>query len=744
MASPARDARLAAEARGFTEIFARGRGHLVMRNPATGKFSLDTQAGGGGWHYGAEWANEVDSAWEADTGAWQWKMVKAEYNLHARSVLNAGDILQYDDPASVQNCTFQPLALNWVDNVTDSRQQITQPQAVTAVATGDQLYWADGYGAGRHFRYTADSAKLIKHLIIDSAANLPAPTVNNPYLEIEFIIKKSAGVTLYVDGVAWDNSTKKATANAIEYRLANGTPVWALQAPGATDAAGNYQAGIFQLRRQGASRYCTVRIPKTWLDTAVFPISLDPTIDVQVGATADDAYWYDIANVFSNSSHGFGNRDQTTWGYKNAFFRFTGITIPAGATITSGTPGTDGTYMTHRAIGTNTNALGAVMCAIDADNPAAPTTRAGAEGATRTTATVNWTIPSWTSGNDYYSPDLAPIIQELLDSYTISNDAMVLYVEPNSGANGVYRDNTDYSDSASLCAKLHIEYTEAGGSPVTVNLAAAALAASGQALDVQPGAVSKSLAAASVVASGPQASISAPAAGVQVNLTAAALSSVGQLLDVVPGAFSLALDQAIISMLGQQLDVQPGLVSLILDAAALLAAGQQLDVQPGAVSRSLASALLSLAGQLLDVQPGAATLSLDAANVAAIGQIITISAPSGLVVALDAALLSTIGQALDIQPGAVTLLLDAAQVLAQGQVITISAPAGGTQIDLGAAVLAVAGQILDIQPGDVNVALDSGLITALGLAIAMSAGGAEITGLFRAMSRQLPRRMIDL
>ena len=229
---------------------------------------------------------EINTTWQTDSGAWQWKITASDFWLNARSVLNAGDIVQWVHPESGENLTLQPLALNWVNHSNDSRQQITQPQAVTATANDAQLTWSDGYGAGRHFRYTAHPVRLTKELIIDSLASLPAPTVANPYLEIEFILKRSSGVTLFVNGQAWDNSTKTSTANRIEFRLANGTVAWRFEDPGATDANGDYCPGIFQLRRQGNNRYCTVRIPKAWIDTAAFPIYLDPTLDVRPDATA--------------------------------------------------------------------------------------------------------------------------------------------------------------------------------------------------------------------------------------------------------------------------------------------------------------------------------------------------------------------------------------------------------------------------------------------------------------------------
>lgn len=235
-------------------------------------------------HYGAGNTNEIDTTWAADVGAWQWKLMNNNFQIHARSVLNAGSIVEWLDTQSGETVTLQPLALNWVDNVTQSRQQLALPQAVAATAGDNVLTWVNGYGAGRHFRYTAHPEKLVKEFVIDTLANLPNPTVANPYLEIEFILSRSNGVTLYVNGQAWDNSTRTTTASSIEFRLSNGTVAWKFEHPVATDSSAGEASvcpGIFELRRQGANRYCTVRFPKSWVDAAVFPIFIDPTLTAE-------------------------------------------------------------------------------------------------------------------------------------------------------------------------------------------------------------------------------------------------------------------------------------------------------------------------------------------------------------------------------------------------------------------------------------------------------------------------------
>ena len=76
MAKPATEARLAAAAKGFTQVIGRGNAHIITRNPSNGKCAYDGQVGGG-WHYNGD--QETDTAWEQDAIAEYLKMIKAGY-----------------------------------------------------------------------------------------------------------------------------------------------------------------------------------------------------------------------------------------------------------------------------------------------------------------------------------------------------------------------------------------------------------------------------------------------------------------------------------------------------------------------------------------------------------------------------------------------------------------------------------------------------------------------------------------
>jgi len=134
--------------------------------------------------------------------------------------------------------------------------------------------------------------------------------------------------------------------------------------------------------------------------------------------------------------------------------RFTNITIPRGATIA----GANVTFVANHSKSNTTCKV--LIRAIAADDAAAPTTRAEAMGAPRTTASVAWSsIPAWTAETSYTSPDIASVIQELVNRPGWSSgNAIVIYEEDNGSTANAHRQAYSFDGSAAKAPTLHVEY----------------------------------------------------------------------------------------------------------------------------------------------------------------------------------------------------------------------------------------------------------------------------------------------
>ena len=179
-----------------------------------------------------------------------------------------------------------------------------------------------------------------------------------------------------------------------------------------------------------------------------------PTINKQVGANVDDGHWY--GSTFSTSAtvanYGVNGGGVATHNY----YRWTAVTIPDGATITSATVSC---YDYGSGVGTIPD--GTKLYFHKSANPAAPTNITQAK-ALVTSATTNYVVPVMSNGGSWFAhPDVKDIIQELVNTYNYSSgSAMMAFIISASGDalnyGAIYM--RDYTGNA-RGAKLDITYT---------------------------------------------------------------------------------------------------------------------------------------------------------------------------------------------------------------------------------------------------------------------------------------------
>lgn len=179
-----------------------------------------------------------------------------------------------------------------------------------------------------------------------------------------------------------------------------------------------------------------------------------PTINKQVSANGDDGYW-DKSN-FSTTTitayYGVNSGGAVTHNY----YRWTGVTIPVGAIITSAT-----VSCYDYGSGAGTLPDGTKLYFHKSLNPAAPTNVTQAN-ALVSSATTNWVRPAMSNGKSWFAhPDVKDIIQELVDTYDYSSgSAMMAFIISADGKSrncgSIYM--RDYTGNT-RGAKLDITYT---------------------------------------------------------------------------------------------------------------------------------------------------------------------------------------------------------------------------------------------------------------------------------------------
>ena len=425
---------------------------------------------------------EIDTAWGAAVSPWQYQAADCDYTARIKAAFNGAPLLQFTDKTSGAWVTLQPQQLNWSNNL-NSVQMISAVQGVFASLTGDMARWTGAYGAGRHFEYQNHPKRLIKRLILDTAPPAPSSSIisgGNPVLQLQFLFAWSANATVWLDGAEWDKSTTKTTAGSIEFRV-GGEVVYRFDAPWASDASGmNTTAGLLRVRKAGNNLYAEVRIPYAWLQAAVYPVVVDPTLTLQPDAAAGkDELITSFQPTFNDGVNpllaigrvGGINNDRT-------LIQFDLSTIPVGATVTSAVlslyctndnASTGSNFTVHRMVrawleGTGNYAAtgdGATWNTYDGVNN---WQTAGAGGALDSEAASigSRAFTAAETLNEFKNWSLAPAkVQEWI-SGALANNGMLLKSDNEVNDTSYYFAASDHG-TAGIRPKLVIEYTEPVG-----------------------------------------------------------------------------------------------------------------------------------------------------------------------------------------------------------------------------------------------------------------------------------------
>lgn len=314
----------------------------------------------------------------------------------------------------------------------------------------DLTYWID---IGKPFPSMGTPEKIGGYWVWNYPNSAIAVRVTNTSVKFAFRLKNSnspSEITIPIDteGIVREG-------NKLYH---DGELVAVLKKPYAVDA-------------EGTERDCEVTFNPgsitISLDTEglVYPIDVDPTIDTQVAAGADDGT--SGALGFSNSAEYIKiGQDSGSYTICNGFARYPGISGLSGATIITANTSFYGFYSE------GTSLLSNVYCE-DAEAPGQISDTADYESRVRTTAfTVFDVDPRDYDGTAWYAIIITSVIQELADSHNPSVIQILWDDDGSASTNDLFIRTYEYSDN-SYGMTLYIEYTAGGVSAPTVVTSAA-------------------------------------------------------------------------------------------------------------------------------------------------------------------------------------------------------------------------------------------------------------------------------
>ena len=313
---------------------------------------------------------------------------------------------------------------------------------------------ADGLGVGT----ITDNDVLPTLSIADASADEDAGS-------IDFTVTLSATST---QAVTVDYATADSTAQAgSDYTSTSGTLTIAANTAGGTisvpitDDAATEPQEVFKLILNNPAN-ATIADALGVGAINDNDASSSTTFEVRVAADSDDAEEAPSGAVDLTSSDlelvDDGGDNQTVG------VRFSGVNIPAGATITNA-------YVQFQADETSTAATSLTIQGQAADNPPTFTTSSdNVSSRARTSAQASWSPPAWNTvgeaGPDQRTTNIAAVIQEIVSrSGWNSGNALALIITGTGSRVAESR-----RGGIAAAPLLHVEYTTGGGEPPTPTL----------------------------------------------------------------------------------------------------------------------------------------------------------------------------------------------------------------------------------------------------------------------------------
>lgn len=212
-------------------------------------------------------------------------------------------------------------------------------------------------------------------------------------------------------------------------------------------------------------------------------------------------------SIDQDSAWNIGNPGAVT---RNIGLRFTGVTVPQGATINS-------SRVSFNADGTKTSSVVLGIKGVDEDNTAefVLSPESSARTRTQTTAGVAWGgSVSQTEGVALDSPDISSIVQEIVDrGGWSSGNAMAFFFYENGSTSGHYLSVDEYNDSSSVSATLYIDYDASSESSSESSSASSSISSSNSPSSSESSSESSSVSESSSASSSESSSISPSPSG---------------------------------------------------------------------------------------------------------------------------------------------------------------------------------------------------------------------------------------
>lgn len=225
-----------------------------------------------------------------------------QFDVKTRSNFGDGSRFTVDGYSLI----YQPQDISYRDNK-GAQDYISSVQDVIGQVNGKTISYSNVF-TGVTLTYTLLSNQVKENFILNAKPRAPAAYLDAPTLDFGGYIKYGS-LKIFVNGVEQKSNFK--TNQSIAFGTSSNSIVYRLPTPLAVDAKGNTLVLEYEVKAKGGQIWFYVRTPYSWLQKAVYPVAVDPTIRVQGYSVAEyediDTLWNDTPTETNTTGFTYTN-----------------------------------------------------------------------------------------------------------------------------------------------------------------------------------------------------------------------------------------------------------------------------------------------------------------------------------------------------------------------------------------------------------------------------------------------------
>lgn len=287
-----------------------------------------------------EWQPYNTTLVPSEKADYDWQLGASDHQAYFKNTLSQSPAIRIEKEGKF--ITMHPNELQYM-NQNGETQIVSAPKSTAQATVKDNVItYKNAYGPGIDLIFTIEPVEIKKEVVIHTKDTLPQPTFNSAYLEINLDINTSQDLHIFtqqkgdskdIKKSEWNRDASIITQGIIEFRDTNPdnndrnydgevneqdlTLLQFLPAV-AYDSSEQQQFinsdeddMILALQNKDSQSAVSVQTPYSWLENAVYPVTIDPTagpnnpsstsqVDGCVGCSMPD--WNNPSNVYTSNN----------------------------------------------------------------------------------------------------------------------------------------------------------------------------------------------------------------------------------------------------------------------------------------------------------------------------------------------------------------------------------------------------------------------------------------------------------